>query len=127
VRALILTGVYEMKDFEMTQAQLDDLLSAGALITVDKSHAWLEWHVQERINAAWEGLGISMGFDCKTARPTIGKGDRFFTAEETDFSEPQSYPISKGTVFSTSIRAPATLDKAGFEALEFLKLNGTTT
>jgi len=116
-----------MKDFEMTQAQMDDLLSAGELITVEERQSGLPWHIQERINAAWEGLGISMGFDCKTARPTTGKGDRFFTAEETDFPEPQSYPISKGTVFSTSIKAPATFDEAGFDALEFLELNGPTT
>jgi hypothetical protein len=116
-----------MKDFEMTQAQLDDLLSAGALITVEERESGLSCHIQERINAAWESLGISMGFNCKTARPTTGKGDRFFTAEETDFPEPQSYPISKGTVFSTSIRAPATLDKAGFEALEFIGVHSPTT
>ena len=116
-----------MKDFEMTQAQLDALLSAGALITVEERQAGIAGHIQERINAAWEELGISMGFDCKTARPTTGKGDRFFTAEETDFPEPQSYPFSAGTVFSTSIKAPATLDRAGFEALEFLELSGPTT
>jgi len=116
-----------MKDFEMTRAQMNDLLMAGALITVEERQAGLPWNIQERINAAWERLGISMGFNCKTARPTIGKGDRFFTAEETDFPEPQSYPFSTGTVFSTSIKFPATIDKAGFESLEFLELYGTTT
>lgn len=116
-----------MKDFEMTQAQIDDLLIAGALITVEERQSGLPWHIQERINAAWERLGISMGFNCKTARPTIGKGDRFFTAEETDFPEPQSYPFSTGTVFSTSIKAPAYFDRESYEALEFIRVHGPTT
>jgi hypothetical protein len=34
---------------------------------------------QENANAAWKRLGVKMGFDHMTVRPT-GEGDRFFSA-----------------------------------------------
>lgn len=70
-----------MKEFEMTQAQLDVLLSAMKPTPVMKFGSYVSgMDTQERANEAWENLGKEMGFDHMTVRPT-GKGDKFFTAE----------------------------------------------
>ena len=73
-----------MKDFEMTQAQLDTLMDAckpQPIMYLDGGK-----HIpdtpQERVNRAWRVLGRELGFDHMTVKPN-GKGDRFFSAECT--------------------------------------------
>lgn len=70
-----------MKDFEMTQAQLDELLYASRPVPVIALNCGTPPRQQENVNAAWAELGEVMGFDHMTVKPN-GKGDRFFSAEE---------------------------------------------
>jgi len=70
-----------MKEFEMTQEQLDALLSACTTVPMIALQCGTPRSQQENANNAWKALGKVMGFDSETVRPN-GKGDRFFTAEE---------------------------------------------
>ena len=72
-----------MKDFEMTQEQLDTLMDAMKPIPMIALQCGEPSSPEKRANYAWMALGNTMGFDYMTVRPN-GKGDRFFTAEETD-------------------------------------------
>lgn len=67
------------RNYEMTQAQLDRLLSAMKPVPyiIVGGHAPISR--QESANAAWKVLGDEMGFEYMTARPT-GQGERFFSA-----------------------------------------------
>ena len=69
-----------MKDYEMTQAQLDKLLEACKHVPLIMLQCGMPRSQQENANAAWKALGDEMGFDWTTAEPT-GNGDRFFRAE----------------------------------------------
>jgi hypothetical protein len=71
-----------MRNFEMTQAQLDALISACRPVPLIALQCGMPRSQQEMANSAWAALGKDMGFDYNTVRPN-GKGDRFFTAEET--------------------------------------------
>lgn len=71
-----------MKDFEMTQAQLDKLLDACKPVLMIALQCGTPPSPQENANAAWASLGEVMGFDAMTVKPN-GKGDRFFSAEPT--------------------------------------------
>jgi len=72
-----------MKDFEMTQEQLDTLMDAMKPIPMIALQCGEPSSPQARANLAWNALGNTMDFDYKTVRPN-GKGDRFFSAEPTD-------------------------------------------
>lgn len=67
-------------EFEMTEADLADLLNAMKPVPYIIIGGMAPTSRQENANAAWARLGAKMGFDPMTARPS-GKGDRFFTAE----------------------------------------------
>jgi predicted TIM-barrel fold metal-dependent hydrolase len=75
----------EMKNYEMTQEQLDEIMNACKPTPV----MYLSGGVpmfntpQENANHAWQKLGEELGFKHMTVRPN-GKGDRFFSAEEKD-------------------------------------------
>tara|TARA_R110000744_G_scaffold378557_1_gene494873 strand:+ start:527 stop:823 length:297 start_codon:yes stop_codon:yes gene_type:complete len=71
-----------MKDFEMTQTQLDTLMEGMKPTPMIALQCGQGRSTQERAHDAWNRLGKEMGFDHYTARPN-GKGDRFFTAEST--------------------------------------------
>jgi len=75
-----------MKDFEMTQEQLEVLLDASTPVPMIALQCGKPRSQQENANAAWESLGKLMGFDYKTAKPN-GKGNRCFSAEESDRQE----------------------------------------
>ena len=68
------------REYEMTKAQLDRLYKACQpvpYIVVDSQPAPSR---QEMANYAWHELGMELGFDFMTVKPS-DKGDRFFTAE----------------------------------------------
>lgn len=72
----------EIKEFEMSQQQLETLLDACSPVPMIAINVCTGLTRQERANNAWAVLGRDMGFNHMTAKPN-GKGDRFFTAEET--------------------------------------------
>ena len=72
-----------MKNFEMTQDQLDKLMDACKPVVMIALQCGTPASPQENANFAWKSLGKEMGFDHMTVRPN-GKGDRFFSAKESN-------------------------------------------
>lgn len=72
-----------MKNFEITQEQLNTLMSACKPVAMIALQCGQPSSPQENANRAWQALGNEMGFDYMTVRPN-GKGDRFFSAEEVE-------------------------------------------
>ena len=70
------------KDFEMSEEDLDALLSAMKPVAMIALQCGAPRSRQENANEAWRRLGEKLGFDYMTVRPN-GKGDRFFSAEVT--------------------------------------------
>jgi hypothetical protein len=68
-----------MKEFEMTQEQLDKLLDSMKIPPMIMLQCGEPPSQQQMANAAWEKLGEEMGFSPFSVRPS-SKGDRFFTA-----------------------------------------------
>ena len=66
--------------YEMTQADLDKILEACKPVPYIIVGGMAPRSPQERANDAWAELGVRMGFDYMTVRPT-GEGDRFFLAD----------------------------------------------
>ena len=71
------------ENFEMTQEDLDELLSCMKPVPMIMLQCGEPPSQQERANNAWERLGTKMGFDHMTVEP-IGRGDRFFSAVVLD-------------------------------------------
>ena len=69
-----------MTEYEMSQADLDELLESMRPAPAIMLQCGQPSSVQERANAAWMRLGEKMGFDGMTVLPSP-KGDRFFFAE----------------------------------------------
>ncbi len=69
-----------MKNFEMTQEQLDGIIKACKPVPMIALHCGTSPTQQEMANIAWKKLGEEMGFNHMTVKPN-GKGDRFFTAQ----------------------------------------------
>lgn len=78
--------MYPRINYEMTQADLEALLSAMRPVPAMMIGGTLPSSPQENANAAWAALGKKMGFDSMTVQPIPGKSDRFFSAvpSETD-------------------------------------------
>lgn len=72
--------MYPRTDYEMTQADLDTLLSAMKSVPYMVIGGSTGPSQQERANNAWADLGQRMGFDSTTVQPIAGKGNRFFSA-----------------------------------------------
>lgn len=72
--------VAKMREYEMTQAQLDKLLQACAPQPYMVIGGVGPLSPQERANNAWEALGREMGFDHFSVKPVVGKGYHFFMA-----------------------------------------------
>ena len=68
------------QNYEMTEADLAELLSVMTPQPAIMLQCGPVRSVQERANDAWARLGEKMKFDHMTVRPT-GQGDRFFSAE----------------------------------------------
>ncbi len=80
-----------MKDFEMTEEQLREIMNACKPTPVMFLSGGKPMFnsLQENANYAWEKLGKELGFDHMTVKPS-GKGNRFFSAEpigEKEMSE----------------------------------------
>ena len=69
------------KEYKMTQAQLDGLLSACKPVPYMVFGGREPPSPQENANAAWCALGRELGFDGMTVRPVEGKDITHFTAE----------------------------------------------
>lgn len=72
------------KEFEMSTDQLQKLLYSMQPQPAIMLQCGPLSSGQERANNAWCELGNEMGFDGMTVKPVVGKGERFFTAEEVD-------------------------------------------
>lgn len=70
-----------IKDFEMTEKQLDTLLKACKPVRYMIVGGIAPATSEENANTAWNALGEEMGFVGKTVKLIDGKGQRFFTAE----------------------------------------------
>lgn len=70
-----------MAEYEMTEAQLAKLLESMRPSPAIMLQCGPSLSVQERANAAWEALGMEMGFQHMTARPIQGESERRFYAE----------------------------------------------
>ena len=68
-----------MADFEMTEADLAELLDAMKPVPLIAINCGMPRSRQENANAAWARLGTKMGFEPMSVRPN-GKGDKFFSA-----------------------------------------------
>ena len=69
-----------MKDFEMSQEQLEEILDACKPVPLIAINCGMPSSPQENANAAWARLGKTLGFKHMTVKPS-GKGNRFFSAE----------------------------------------------
>jgi hypothetical protein len=74
--------MYPRTNYEMTQADLDKLMSACEPTPVMFLSGGMPMgsSTQENANGAWRALGERMGFDYMTVRPIGGKGMQFFSA-----------------------------------------------
>ena len=70
-----------MKTFEMTDAELKEIMDASKPTPVMYLSGGQPMFSSAQANAnhAWKLLGDKLGFDHMTVRPT-GKGDKFFSA-----------------------------------------------
>ena len=78
-----------MKEFEMSQEQLDEILDVCKPVPMIAIHCGNPPSQQENANEAWRKLGEVMGFEHMTVQPS-SKGRRFFTAT------PRHIPPCKG-------------------------------
>jgi len=69
-----------MKEFEMSQGQLDEIMDACRPVPMIALQCRSPRSPQENANAAWKKLGQELGFKHMTVRPS-SKGPRFFSAE----------------------------------------------
>lgn len=70
----------ERKEYELTQAEFDELLSVmkpTPMIMLQCGHVL---STQDMANMAWIKLGNERGFDGITVEPVDGKSHMFFTA-----------------------------------------------
>lgn len=73
------------KEYELTDEQLESILNLNA----SKPVPYMVFggreprSPQENANARRAALGTEMGFDFLTVQPVQGKGQKFFTAEES--------------------------------------------
>ena len=74
------------REFEMSEDDLKTILAAckpTPVMFLSGGKPMFD-SPQENANRAWKALGEKMGFDHMTVRAVAGKGDRFFTATETE-------------------------------------------
>jgi len=71
-----------MKEYELTEAQLEKILDAGKPVRCMLIGSVAPRSPQENANSAWRSLADELGFVWDTVRPVPGKGQRFVAAEE---------------------------------------------
>lgn len=69
-----------MREFEMTEADLAELMEASRPVLAIALNCGPPVSAQARANAAWAKLGDRMGFDPMTVRPSRAGEPRFFYA-----------------------------------------------
>lgn len=72
---------HEMIEFEMTDADLSEIMEASKPAMAIALQCGMPQSVQERANAAWARLGAKMGFDPMTVKPSRNNQPRFFYAK----------------------------------------------
>lgn len=74
--------MYPRTNYEMTQADCDELLAAckSTPVMFMSGGQSMGGSPQENANRAWQTLGEKMGFDYMTVAPIAGKGVKFFSA-----------------------------------------------
>ena len=75
---------YPRVDYEMTEAELEELLEACKPVPYMVIGGCVPSSPQENANRAWQKLGDKHGFDHMTVQPIHGKGQRFFSAVPTE-------------------------------------------
>lgn len=76
--------MYPRTNYEMTEADLQEILDACKPVVAMMIGGTLPSSPQENANNAWRKLGEKMGFDHMTVQPIAGKGNRFFSAVPTE-------------------------------------------
>ena len=79
--------MYPRTEYEMTEADLAELMAAMKPTPVMMIGGYSPPSPQENANAAWARLGLKMGFDAMTVQPISGKGNRFFSAVPSETPE----------------------------------------
>lgn len=106
-----------IRQFEMTEAQLQKLLASmkptpvmliGGVNTGRSA--------QENANAAWASLGAEMGFEPMSVQPVAGRGTRFFTAKAVDAPKAACVAVDESTQVQCDV------DYKGDEIHELLDL-----
>lgn len=80
--------------FEMTQADLDELLDACRPVPYMVFGGIPPRSPQENANAAWQSLGARMGFDAMTVEQIPGADQKCFLAEPVEQESPSLSGVS---------------------------------
>lgn len=67
--------------YTMTKKQFDKIIAACQPVPLIMLQCGMPASPQERANAAWEALGVELGFDHMTVRPVSGAPQTVFEAE----------------------------------------------
>ena len=67
-------------NYQMTEEDKRDMIDACKGMPLMELGGYPVQSPSQRAREAWKLLGEKMGFDYKTVKPRIGKGERFFTA-----------------------------------------------
>ena len=86
--------MYPRTEYEMTQGDLEAILDACKPTPVMMIGGHPGPSQQENANRAWAALGVKMGFDHMTVRPS-GRGDRFFTAVPSETPEQRAARVAR--------------------------------
>lgn len=87
--------MFPRTEYEMTDADLAELLDACKSVPVMMVGGHAPSSPQENANRAWARLGEKMGFDSTTVRPVVGKSTRFFTAVPSETAEARQERLAR--------------------------------
>lgn len=87
--------MYPRTNYEMTQADLDEILDACKAVPYMVMGGRGPSSPQENANRAWAALGVKMGFDHMTVHPISGKGNRFFSAVPSENEAQRNERLSR--------------------------------
>jgi len=79
--------MYPRVNYEMSDEDLDIILTACKPTTAMMIGGILPRTPQENANAAWANLGKKMGFDSYTVKPIQGKSNKHFSAMPLETAE----------------------------------------
>lgn len=87
--------MYPRIEYQMTEADVQELLNACKPVPVMMIGGHTGSSQQENANAAWARLGKKMGFDSMTVRPVPGKTMHFFTAVPSETEDARKERLAK--------------------------------